>query len=30
MFSILISEKGGETKRLDFDRPEMTIGRVAG
>lgn len=30
MFSILISEKGGETKRLDFDRPEITIGRVAG
>lgn len=30
MFSILISEKGGETKRLEFDRPEITIGRVAG
>lgn len=30
MFSIQISEKGGETKRMDFDRPEITIGRVAG
>ena len=30
MFSILISEKGGETKRLEFDRPEITIGRVQG
>ncbi|MFO0577143.1 MAG: ATPase, T2SS/T4P/T4SS family [Polyangia bacterium] len=30
MFSILIQEKGGETKRLEFDRPEITIGRVAG
>lgn len=30
MFSILISEKGGEQKRLDFDRPEITIGRVQG
>lgn len=30
MFSILIQEKGGEAKRLDFDRPEVTIGRVAG
>ena len=30
MFSILISEKGGETKRMEFDRPEITIGRVAG
>lgn len=30
MFSIMIQEKGGEAKRLDFDRPEVTIGRVAG
>jgi pilus assembly protein CpaF len=30
MFSILITEKGGETKRLEFDRPEITIGRVQG
>src|SRR5581483_5470212 len=30
MFVILINEKGGEQKRLDFDKPEVTIGRVAG
>ena len=30
MFAITISEKGGETKRLDFDKPEITIGRVQG
>jgi len=30
MFSIQINEKGGEQKRLDFDKPEVTIGRVAG
>ena len=30
MFSILINEKGGEQKRLEFDKPEVTIGRVAG
>lgn len=30
MFSILVSEKGGDSKRLDFDKPEVTIGRVQG
>src|SRR5438045_3271657 len=30
MFSILVNEKGGESKRLDFDKPEITIGRVQG
>src|SRR6202007_376527 len=30
MFAILINEKGGEQKRLDFDKPEITIGRVQG
>src|SRR5438105_13457932 len=30
MFAINISEKGGETRRLEFDKPEITIGRVQG
>src|SRR5690242_23969 len=30
MFAITISEKGGDTKRLEFDKPEVTIGRVPG
>src|SRR5438034_7986087 len=30
MFTVIITEKGGEQKRLDFDKPEVTIGRVAG
>src|ERR1700757_4588273 len=30
MFGILINEKGGEAKRLEFDKPEVTIGRVQG
>src|SRR5580692_9965410 len=30
MFSILVNEKGGEQKRLEFDKPEVTIGRVQG
>src|SRR4029434_954777 len=30
MFAILINEKGGEQKRLDFDKTEVTIGRVQG
>ncbi len=30
MFSILVNEKGGESKRLEFDKPEVTIGRVQG
>src|SRR5439155_2306596 len=30
MFAITISEKGGETRRLEFDKPEITIGRVQG
>src|SRR5256885_9637562 len=30
MFSITINEKGGETRRLDFDKAEVTIGRVQG
>src|SRR5262244_3311544 len=30
MFAIVVNEKGGEQKRLDFDKPEVTIGRVQG
>ena len=30
MFSILVNEKGGESKRLEFDKLEVTIGRVQG
>lgn len=30
MFAITVNEKGGETRRLEFDKPEVTIGRVAG
>jgi len=30
MFAININEKGGESKRLEFDKPEVTIGRVQG
>src|SRR5438034_11406757 len=30
MFTVIISEKGGEQRRIDFDKPEVTIGRVQG
>src|SRR5687768_13430458 len=30
MFTVIITEKGGEQRRMDFDKPEVTIGRVAG
>jgi len=30
MFSLIIQEKGGEQRRLVFDKPEITIGRVQG
>ena len=30
MFAITVAEKGGETRRLDFDKAEVTIGRVQG
>src|SRR5438093_13010710 len=30
MFAISISEKGGETRRMEFDKAEITIGRVQG
>ncbi|TXD39381.1 FHA domain-containing protein [Lujinxingia vulgaris] len=30
MFSVLISEKGGQQSRLDFDKSEITIGRMKG
>ena len=30
MFSIIITEKGGEQRRMEFDKPEVTIGRVQG
>src|SRR5215213_6776703 len=30
MFAIIIQEKGGEQRRLEFDKPEITIGRVQG
>ncbi|RVU48411.1 FHA domain-containing protein [Lujinxingia sediminis] len=30
MFSVIISEKGGQQSRLDFDTSEITIGRMKG
>ena len=30
MFSVVVTEKGGEQQRLEFDKPEVTIGRVQG
>src|SRR5688572_11404718 len=30
MFQITINEKGGQAKSLDFDKTEITIGRVQG
>ena len=30
MFAIIITEKGGEQRRMVFDKPEVTIGRVQG
>jgi pilus assembly protein CpaF len=30
MFTVLITEKGGTQKRLSFEEPEVTIGRVPG
>jgi pilus assembly protein CpaF len=30
MFSLVITEKGGEKKKLSFDKSEVTIGRVQG
>ncbi|MCD6500098.1 MAG: Flp pilus assembly complex ATPase component TadA [Deltaproteobacteria bacterium] len=30
MYSILVTEKGGERKRLDFEKAEVTIGRIQG
>jgi pilus assembly protein CpaF len=30
MFSVIVTEKGGEQKHLDFDKNEVTIGRVQG
>src|SRR5918999_6020545 len=30
MFTIIIQEKGGEQRRMVFDKPEVTIGRVQG
>jgi pilus assembly protein CpaF len=30
MFAITVTEKGGEQRRLDFDKSEVTIGRVQG
>ncbi len=30
MFSLIIQEKGGEQRRLVFDKAEITIGRVQG
>jgi pilus assembly protein CpaF len=30
MFSVTITEKGGEQRRVDFDKTEVTIGRVQG
>src|SRR5690349_3482548 len=30
MFRVTLAEKGGGTQELSFDKPEVTIGRVAG
>ena len=30
MFTVIITEKGGEQRRMDFDKAEVTIGRVQG
>ncbi|MEQ8887844.1 MAG: FHA domain-containing protein, partial [Sandaracinaceae bacterium] len=30
MFAVVITEKGGAQRRLDFDKNEVTIGRVQG
>ena len=30
MFTVIITEKGGAQKRMEFDKPEVTIGRVQG
>ena len=30
MFAVLITEKGGAQRRMEFDKPEVTIGRVQG
>ena len=30
MFTVVISEKGGAQRRMDFDKNEVTIGRVQG
>ncbi len=30
MFTLVITEKGGERKKVDFDKTEITIGRVKG
>ncbi len=30
MFAIVLTEKGGEQRRLVFNKPEITIGRVQG
>src|SRR6478609_11548822 len=30
MFAVVITEKGGSQRKLDFDKTEVTIGRVQG
>ena len=30
MFTVVITEKGGAQRKLEFDKPEVTIGRVQG
>src|SRR5512138_899003 len=30
MFTVIVTEKGGDQRRMDFDKPEVTIGRVQG
>src|SRR5262245_55442805 len=30
MFTVIITEKGGEQRRMEFDKPEVSIGRVQG
>ncbi|MCA9602541.1 MAG: FHA domain-containing protein, partial [Myxococcales bacterium] len=30
MFTVTINEKGGATRQINFDKPEVTVGRVQG
>jgi pilus assembly protein CpaF len=30
MYTVIVTEKGGDQRRMDFEKPEITIGRVQG